>query len=199
MADIIDLGNGRVAACLGDVSGKGVGAAMLMAAAQTQLRAALRTEQDLGAAVRTLNREVLSRMTATGEFISLWVGVIDAAAATLSYIDAGHGYWLRRCGSETRQGPQPQYVPLGIEDAEAYEAVTIKLQPGDRIVIMSDGVAEQTNPAGEQFGVDRALAVVTAAASERDDVANLLRSLGSFAETDAWGDDVTVLSIGTGG
>ncbi|MBS0196691.1 MAG: SpoIIE family protein phosphatase [Planctomycetes bacterium] len=199
LADIIDLGNGRVAACLGDVSGKGVGAAMLMAAAQTQLRAALRTEQDLGAAVRTLNREVLSRMTAAGEFISLWVGVIDAAAATLSYIDAGHGYWLLRCGAETRQGPQPQYVPLGIEDSEAYEAVTIKLQPGDRIVIMSDGVAEQTNPAGEQFGVDRALAVVTAAASERDDVANLLRSLGSFADTEAWGDDVTVLSIGTGG
>ena len=65
-----------MAACLGDVSGKGVGAAMLMSAAQTQLRATLRHESDPARAVELLNREVVSRLLTDG-FISLWTGSID--------------------------------------------------------------------------------------------------------------------------
>lgn len=199
LADIIDLGNGRIAACLGDVSGKGVGAAMLMAAAQTQLRAALRDEPDLSVAVTKVNREVVTRL-ADGEFISLWVGVIDAAASTLTYVDAGHGYWLHRSGEEIRRGPQPQFMPLGIEADEAYAANTIPLVPGDRVVVFSDGVVEQNGSAeGDQFKIEGAVQALGGATEEAADVAVLLSTLQQFAGSDALADDVTVMSIRFGG
>lgn len=198
LADVIDLGNGRVAACLGDVSGKGVGAAMLMAAAQTQMRALLRDEPDLGRAIIKLNREVVSRLV-SGEFISLWVGVIDSVRHTLTYLDAGHGYWIHRSKGSLIRGPQPQFMPLGIEAEEAYEASTILLNPGDRITALSDGVAEQHGAANDAFrmeGIENVLRVTT---DENQDVHNLLSALEEFAGTDALADDVTVLSMRFGG
>lgn len=194
LADIIDLGHGRIAACLGDVSGKGVGAAMLMAAAQTQLRAALRHEPDLAAAVTKVNREVVTRL-ADGEFISLWAGIIDANAGTLSFVDAGHGYWLHRSGAEIRRGPQPQYIPLGIEAEEVYRTTTIPLAPGDRVIVLSDGVVEQHGADGDQFDFAGVIAALESATQESTDVSVLLTALQDFAGNQSLADDVTVLSI----
>lgn len=198
LADVIDLGGGRVAVFLGDVSGKGVGAAMLMAAAQTQLRAALRDEPDLAEAVSKVNREVVTRL-ASGEFISLWVGVIDGPARTLCYVDAGHGYWLSRSGTEVCRGPQPQCMPLGISADEDYRSTTVPLAPGDRIVVFSDGVVEQHGAdEGEQFRIEGAVAALAGAADELADVGEILRALQEYAGSESLADDVTVLSVSVG-
>ncbi|MEO1511595.1 MAG: FHA domain-containing protein, partial [Planctomycetota bacterium] len=83
----------RVAITLGDVAGKGAGASIVMAAAQSFCRAAFETEADPGAVVRRLNQFLCGR-TDAGTFLSLWVGVIDPANGELLYVDAGHGHWL---------------------------------------------------------------------------------------------------------
>jgi sigma-B regulation protein RsbU (phosphoserine phosphatase) len=194
LLDVIDLGNNRIAACLGDVSGKGVGAAMLMAAAQTQLRATLRQETDLAKAITQLNREVVSRLLTEG-FISLWAGVFDGNARTLTYVDAGHSYWALRRGGTVTAGPTPDCMPLGIEADEVYVSNTVELTQGDRVTVFSDGVAEQLSPNGVQFRMEGVVDALSHAADESFDVSMLYDSLRAFAGSEAFADDVTVLSV----
>lgn len=195
LLDVIDLGQGRVAACLGDVSGKGVGAAMLMSAAQTQLRATLRHDPDPARAVETLNREVVSRLLTDG-FISLWAGIIDAQAGTLTYVDAGHSYWtIRRDGERHVEGPSAEFLPLGVDANEAYRATVIDFRSGDRLTVFSDGVAEQPGADGTAFRIQGAIDAMAQAVDEAGDVAAIFAAMQSHAQTDAFADDVTVLSI----
>jgi sigma-B regulation protein RsbU (phosphoserine phosphatase) len=194
LVDVIDLGDDRVAACLGDVSGKGVGAAMLMAAAQTQLRATLRQETDLARAIMQLNREVVSRLMTDG-FISLWVGVIDTRANTLTFVDAGHSYWTLRTTESIVPGPAPECMPLGIDADEQYVARTLPFRPGDRITIYSDGVAEQLSPNGAQFRPEGVIEALRTCGNEAADVETLFETLRTFAGSDAFADDVTILSL----
>lgn len=195
LLDVIDLGHGRVAACLGDVSGKGVGAAMLMSAAQTQLRATLRHELDPARAVELLNREVVSRLLTDG-FISLWAGVIDAQAGTLTYVDAGHSYWtIRRAGQTHAAGPVAEFMPLGVDANEAYRATTITFGEGDRLTVFSDGVAEQPGPHGLTFRTQGAIDAMAAAADEAADVESIFAAMRAHAQSEAFADDVTVLSL----
>jgi len=194
LVDVIDLGDGRVAACLGDVSGKGVGAAMLMAAAQTQLRATLRQETDLAKAIMQLNREVVTRLMTDG-FISLWAGVIDSTAQTLTFVDAGHSYWALRSNGTITAGPTPDYMPLGIDANEQYIARTVPFMPGDRVTVYSDGVAEQLSATGAQFRPEGVIEALRNCAHEAADVQTLYESLRTFAGSDAFADDVTILSL----
>ncbi|MCX5688508.1 MAG: SpoIIE family protein phosphatase [Planctomycetota bacterium] len=194
LVDVIDLGNDRVAACLGDVSGKGVGAAMLMAAAQTQLRATLRQETDLARAIMQLNREVVSRLMTDG-FISLWAGVIDTRANTLTFVDAGHSYWALRTTDSLAVGPAPECMPLGIDADEQYVARTMPFHPGDRLTVYSDGVAEQLSPNGAQFRPEGVIEALRNCGDEAADVEILFETLRTFAGSDAFADDVTILSL----
>jgi len=194
LVDIVDLGGGRVAACLGDVSGKGVGAAMLMAAAQTQLRATLRTQRDVAKAINELNREVVTRLMTEG-FISLWVGVFDATTSELTFVDAGHSYWVVRTNGEVAAGPTADCMPLGIDADEEYTARIIKLAPGDRVTVFSDGVVEQMNQTGTQFRMEGIIEALGPCEDEQADASRLLEALHTFAATDALADDVTVLAM----
>jgi serine phosphatase RsbU (regulator of sigma subunit)/pSer/pThr/pTyr-binding forkhead associated (FHA) protein len=195
LLDVIDLGEGRVAACLGDVSGKGVGAAMLMSAAQTQLRATLRHESDPARAVELLNREVVSRLLTDG-FISLWTGIIDVRTDTLTYVDAGHSYWtIRRAGGTHVAGPTADFLPLGVDADEAYRATTIEFHEGDRLSVFSDGVAEQPGVDGSAFRTQGAIDAMAGATDEIADVDAIFAAMRTHAQAEAFADDVTVLSV----
>lgn len=193
LVDVVDLGDGRVAACLGDVSGKGVGAAMLMAAAQTQLRSTLRIQRDVAKAIIDLNREVVTRLLSDG-FISLWVGVFDSNTNQLTYVDAGHSYWVLRTNAEVAAGPTAENLPLGIDGDEIYQSRTIQLSAGDRVTIFSDGVVEQLNQNGAMFKMDGVLDTLRPCGDQQQDAVQLMQTLRTFAATDALSDDVTVLA-----
>ena len=195
LLDVIDLGLGRIAACLGDVSGKGVGAAMLMSAAQTQLRATLRHESDPAKAVELLNRELVSRRLTDG-FISLWTGIVDVHAGTLTYVDAGQSYWtIRRAGQLHEAGPSADFLPLGVDANESYRATTIDFRQGDRLTVFSDGVAEQPGADGSLFRTQGAIQAMAAASDEAADVDAIFAAMKAHAEADVFADDVTVLSV----
>jgi serine phosphatase RsbU (regulator of sigma subunit)/pSer/pThr/pTyr-binding forkhead associated (FHA) protein len=206
--DVIDLGseNGvqRVGVLLGDVSGKGVPAAILMATAQTHLHVALLEGRDPARAVRAVNKHICKHM-ASNKFISLWIGVFTArpdGTGSLSYIDAGHGYWLLTRGDKPPlRTESATSIPLGIDPTGEFEAVTLELSPGQRVIVFSDGVVEQPsggssdgNPGG-MFGVEGAIAAITGSANEQHDVDRIFDAVLKHAAGPNLADDTTVASV----
>jgi sigma-B regulation protein RsbU (phosphoserine phosphatase) len=196
--DVIDLPDRRVAVLLGDVAGKGIGAAILMATAQTHLNASLRSHPDPAEAVAEVNRYLCTHV-AQNKFISLWLGVFDPVNRSVAFVDAGHGHWLLAGGGpgarDIRRVDSIGGLPLGIEHDYVYQTEQITLEPTDRLVIFSDGVVEQPSPDGAMFNLDRAIAALEPATTETEDVAQLFDAVVRYAQTDSLSDDTTVASV----
>ena len=106
--DVVPLDDHRLAVCIGDVTGEGAGAAILMAASQAHMHAVLVSGGGPEAALVRTNHYLAAR-SAADKFVSMWIGVFDARAGTLRYADAGHGYWfVRRASGETELGARPR-------------------------------------------------------------------------------------------
>ncbi len=196
--DFVSLPDDRVAVLVGDVSGKGVGAAILMAAAQSFLHATLVRYGDPGEAVTQLNRYVAQR-SALNRFLSLWVGVIDVASSHLSYVDAGHGHWLRRRADGTVWIPdRPTGLLVGIEEESQYKSHVTELVPGERIILFSDGVVEQPDLNGNQFGMSQVVEIVSGNGTPLQDIETIITRLQSFAERPQLADDTTIVSVAFG-
>ena len=194
--DVVELPDGRVAAFLGDVTGKGVGASLLMATAQTRLNFALTQFGDVAQAVREVNR-FLTAHTAEELFVSLWVGLFNPRDRTVTFVDAGHGWWLVRPREGRAAAPDSEGgLLLGVSAAAEYEADTITLEPGSRVVVFSDGVIEQPGQGGEQFGRERAIEALSVSEHPVADVEALFEAVLKYRGEFPQADDVTVASIG---
>lgn len=151
--DIVPLGEGKLAVALGDVTGKGISASVLMTATQGFLHAALEQHHDVAKAVNALNRFVSPRCPDT-RFVTLWVGLLDTGSNTLTYVDAGHGYAAmahpdgRFLLLTSELGP-----PIGIDGEFVYEQLTVPLLPGAIVLVVSDGIIEQPAPQPDITGV----------------------------------------------
>jgi len=194
--DIMRLEGGRVGFCIGDVTGQGMGAAILMTAVQASLRAALARYGEPGQAVCDVNRYIVER-SAAHMFATLWVGVFDASDGVLSVVDAGHGHWFKRAGGAPPEpGPRPGGPMIGIDAAFTYTAERIAMAPGDRVVLYSDGIVEHRGGAdGDQFGLERLVAAVRDAASPTDDVDLAMTSLREYIGVRGLEDDTTIASV----
>jgi sigma-B regulation protein RsbU (phosphoserine phosphatase) len=162
--DVFHVSEDRTALVLGDVSGKGISAALLMALIHGAIHSVswTRSTQDHVNASRQLNT-LLCQKTATERFTSLFWGFFDPQRSTIQYINAGHlpPYLLRKTDNqiETRRleigGPVMGLLPgANFQQGEEFVA------PGDLLVAFSDGVVEATSDAGEEFGDKRLLAVI---------------------------------------
>ncbi|MFM9958577.1 MAG: SpoIIE family protein phosphatase [Phycisphaerales bacterium] len=193
--DIVEMPGGKVGMFLGDVAGKGAAAAIVMAMAQTHLRDVLSAGLGAQQAVGSLNRYIAPR-NREGQFITLWLGVIDPAAHTLEVIDAGHGYWGIRPpdGGAAYQPPYESHLVVGIEPEYDYTSSMVEFKPGCRVMACSDGVIEQNNPSGEQFGRELALGCFSETTTPEHDVEEMVKRVLDYAATDALSDDVTVAS-----
>jgi len=196
--DVIDLGDGRLAVALGDVSGKGVEASVLMTATQGFLHAALQEHAEPAKAVAAANRFVTPRRPES-RFVTLWVAVLDPTAGRISYVDAGHGY-AALIGDDTFTqlglGGGP---PLGVIDDYPYTAVTLALPPVGRLLIVSDGVVEQPAPTAgtgdrNEFRMTGVQNCVTQA-NEADDITSLFAALISHAGSTQLADDATAVCV----
>ena len=161
--DLLDLGDGRLAVALGDVSGKGVAAGVLMTATQGYLNALLGGGESPAAAARRLTRFVHPRRP-SNRFVTLWVGLFDRAAGKLTYVDAGHGLAiLSRAsanGGQCHELTGGGGLPIGIEADGDYEETTVDFAAGDAALIVSDGIVEQpadgnTFEDRDEFGLKR--------------------------------------------
>ena len=191
--DVVPLADGRVAISLGDVSGHGAASAMLMAAAQSQLNAQIRATLDPAAAVSGLNRS-LGERSLGGRFVSLWLGVFSPDG-TVEFVDAGHGYWFHRSGNELLASKGGTAIPAGIDPETVYHSSTIKLVPGDRIILYSDGILDERNNASEPFGNTRLEHALQPCRGCDSDVIEIFKAIARFADGAPPSDDATAASV----
>jgi sigma-B regulation protein RsbU (phosphoserine phosphatase) len=155
------LPDGRLALLVGDVSGKGVSAALLMANVQATLRARLPLETDLATLAEGLDREI-DKTTPRGVYFTLFIGILEIDGRTLRYVNAGHNpqFVLRGDGGIvplTSTG-----LPIALFPEHGYREASIDINPGDLLFFYTDGLVETENETGEMFGAERLQALLTA-------------------------------------
>jgi serine phosphatase RsbU (regulator of sigma subunit) len=180
------LEDGQLDLTVADVMGKGLGPGLVMATVRAVLRAA---PAELGPAARVrLAAEFLSLEAGDeGLFVTLFHGRLDLATGVLRYVDAGHGYGaVRRAGGELVQLSE-RSLPAGIWPDEEFVEGTVRLEPGDALVVYSDGLVETEERTGDlsEYAED-----LEEAADAREMVWRLMRHL-----PDRLQDDVTVLAL----
>jgi serine phosphatase RsbU (regulator of sigma subunit) len=202
--DIIPLSDTRLAVAVGDVSGKGVSASVLMTATQGFLHAALQEAKDLGAAVTDVNRFVNPRRPES-RFVTMWVGMFDSEAGTLSYVDAGHSYaLLKRKDGTFQQLDEGGGLPIGVDEDAQYHAEQVQISAGDVVVVVSDGIIEQfgivsadAGPSRKQFEVEGLQKSISQPAA--DEVAELFKAVVAHAGSEHLSDDATAVLVRWGG
>ena len=190
------LPGGEVALLVGDVSGKGVGAALLMANVQATLRARLPLEQDLAQLADALDRD-LERNTPPEVYLTLFVGIVDTAKRELRYVNAGHNpqFVLRANGGFERMSSTGR--PLGLLAGAGYEEVKLPLEEGDILFFYTDGMVEAEDERGDFLGADRLEAAL--ASTPRGNVDGVLvhveARVRAFRGKAELSDDATMMAL----
>ncbi|MFO7949778.1 MAG: GAF domain-containing SpoIIE family protein phosphatase [Candidatus Fermentibacteraceae bacterium] len=198
--DVIPLQDGRVALAIADVSGKGAAAALLMSALQATLHTLLRRPAPANEIVGMLNEETCRRMP-EDKFITFFLAVLEPRTGRLAYCCAGHDPpLLVRCDGATEQLTSGGLV-LGVLPGADYAAGSAAMDPGDLLVMFTDGVTEtmeeKEGDEVSEFGRDRLARTMVHHRSEssREVFATLLRVLDSFRGEATRTDDVTALIV----
>jgi len=167
--EFMALGENRLALTIGDASGKGLAAALMISNAQSSLRTAtFFTGNDLAAAVSAVNRQVHA-CSFEDRYATLFHGVFDGASGELRFVNAGHNLpvVMRRDGSVSWL--QTGGAPVGMFPDWKYEEGAVRLKRGDLVLAYTDGVIEAENPSGEEWGVDGLLRAVAGNREARAD------------------------------
>ncbi len=194
--DFIPQHDGKMLVALGDVSGKGTAAALLMSSVHAAIHAQVAAKTSLYEMVKSVN-QYLAENTPTNRFVTLFVAVLDPQTGTLQYINAGHNPPLvGRIGGQVEQLESGGF-PLGILPMADFEVGEINLEAGESLVIYSDGVSEANNLQEEEFGMERLVQVVnrnlnSSAAGMRDKIES---ALSAFTKTAAPNDDITLVIV----
>ncbi|MBM4020513.1 MAG: GAF domain-containing protein, partial [Planctomycetes bacterium] len=193
--DWIELPGGNWGIAVGDVAGKGVPAAILMASVRTALRAKAEHIYALDHILDHVNRG-LAADTEASEFVTLFYGVLDSQARRLTYCTAGHEppVLVRQGGMQRLAVGGPL---LGVSPKARYPFEAIDLKGGDMLFVFSDGAFDATSPQGERFGRPRLLEAIRrhAAGGAQQAVDAILADIQQFAGPGPRADDITLLAV----
>jgi hypothetical protein len=153
LVDYLRTGSGHVGIALGDVAGKGLGAALLMAKLQATLRAIVSDHPDLEHLGRRLNA-VLVQDGLANRYATLFYAEVEPGGGALRYLNAGHNPPLLARWSGIEELGASSY-PLGMLEDVDYRQGELELRPGEMLIAYSDGLTEARNAAGEEFGIER--------------------------------------------
>jgi len=198
----VPLGPGRLAFSVGDVAGKGVAAALLMAKLSSDVRFCLLTETELTKAINKLNDLVYLSAGKMDRFITLAGAILDSTNHVVTIVNAGHVMpMMYRASTGVLEDAMPKEaggLPMGIMDGGTYESYQMSPQPGDCLLLFSDGVTDAVNIRGEQFhlkGVNAALkgetGLTASAVGER-----IVKAVKLFAAGRDQADDITLMCVG---
>jgi PAS domain S-box-containing protein len=199
--DYIPLIDGGLGIVVGDVSGHGVGPALLMAETRAYLRALARSHAKVGDILTRAN-EVLAPDIEDGRFITLLLARLDPRTRQFEYASAGHttGYVLNAAGRVKFALPSLS-IPLGVlPDGEFSASEPMALEAGDLVLLFTDGVVEARSPDDVGFGIQRALDIVRVYRADpaRLIVANLYHAVRAFTQNTPQNDDITAVVVRVG-
>jgi sigma-B regulation protein RsbU (phosphoserine phosphatase) len=191
------LTDGDLALLVGDVSGKGVGAALLMANIQASLRTRLALGQDLAAIAREIDIDIEGN-TPGPVYATLFVGMLNPATRVLRYVNAGHNqqYVLRRNGSLEEMSSSG--LPVGLLAGHGYAETCVQLEAGDLLFFYTDGCVESENEQGEMFGAERLEKLLETSAGAEDLLARVEAAVKAFRGTAEPFDDATMMVVKVG-
>jgi serine phosphatase RsbU (regulator of sigma subunit)/pSer/pThr/pTyr-binding forkhead associated (FHA) protein len=194
--DYFDIAGGRLGFALGDVAGKGVPAALLAAMLQGIFCAQTLLDLPLPDMIANVNRSLAERGTGS-RFVTFFFGILDADG-NCTYTNAGHNPPLLLRVDGTMRELTEGGIVLGLFPQAQYEAGTIKLEPGDHLVLFTDGILEARNLANEEFGEQRVCDLLRL--NSRADTSTILRclqeALATFSANTPQHDDITMMVLG---
>ncbi|MEP6707974.1 MAG: SpoIIE family protein phosphatase [Pyrinomonadaceae bacterium] len=194
--DFIQRENGRLIVTLGDVSGKGTAAALLMSCLHAAVHAQAESHNTLVQTIGSVNRYLAENIPAN-RFITLFYAELEPKTGALAFLNAGHNPPLIVHSAGTMEQLAAGGLPLGIMPDADYRQGMTKLLYGDVLVIYSDGVSEAQSPSGEEFGATRLYDVVSrnldaSAAGIRDRIES---ALTKFSQGTPAADDITLVIV----
>jgi serine phosphatase RsbU (regulator of sigma subunit)/ketosteroid isomerase-like protein len=192
--DFLKLSKGRLGILVGDATGKGVPAALVMASARSMLRALARASNSPGDVLRRVNDALVADIPAN-MFVTCFYAILDPETGSLTYANAGHDLPYLWHGGDWEE-LRARGMPLGLRPAMSYEQKEVMLEPRDSALLYSDGLVEAHDPQGEMFGFPRLRGLVAEHGEERSLGDFLLQKLYSFVG-EGWEqeDDITLLTL----
>ncbi len=181
--DFVEFSATRIGVALGDVSGKGVPASLLMANILAAFRVLATPERSPSEVVSALNRQ-LARSTTPDRYATFIYGQLDADNLRFTFCNAGHNYPLVRWPDGSVRFLEHSDMVLGVLEEADYSTWETELLPGSCLVLYTDGVTEAFNPEGEEYGEERLLELVAewgggSASSLRDRILEAIREFGA--------------------
>jgi serine phosphatase RsbU (regulator of sigma subunit)/pSer/pThr/pTyr-binding forkhead associated (FHA) protein len=198
----VPLGANRLAFSVGDVAGKGVAAALLMAKLSSDVRYCLLSEPDLPKAIAKLNDLVYQSAGQMDRFITLAGGVLDGIDHMVTIVNAGHVMpLLYRGATSSLEDAMPKEtggLPMGIVDGQTYDAHRLPLAPGDCLLLFSDGVPDAVSVRGDSFGLKGIPAALKGEGrlTARGLGERIVKAVKLHAAGRAQADDITLMCVG---
>jgi sigma-B regulation protein RsbU (phosphoserine phosphatase) len=195
--DLIPLGPDCMGVVVGDVSGKGMPAALLMALVASLLRAEAVRGGSPEEVLRIVNRHLLSR-NARSMFVTILYGVLHRDTRAFEFVRAGHELPLvLDAAGQTLTPERGRGHPLGLFPNPALDAQTVTLPPGGTLLLYTDGVTEAMDASSELFGPERIAAAVrdNPAATAQELCEQLIRAVTDYHGATSQADDITLLAV----
>jgi len=188
---------------IGDVAGKGVPAALLMAKVSSDARFCLLTETKPAEVVYRLN-ELMQEAGLLDRFVTLALGLLDPVEHNCVFVNAGHfpPIIYRKASGKIEESTSRDVAgyPLGVADGIPFEAVTVPVEPGDVLIQFTDGVVEAQDKQGKEFGFERVMAALAAGpCTPQPMVQRLVAAVKQHALGCKQHDDITVVCFGRNG
>jgi serine phosphatase RsbU (regulator of sigma subunit)/predicted ester cyclase len=192
--DFLEFPDGRLGLVVGDATGHGMPAALVMATTRGMLRAVVQTLESPGEVLARVN-EALVADVPPSTFVTCFYGILDPKSGHLAYANAGHDLPYRWHGGAAEE-LRARGMPLGLMPAMGYEEKEITLKRGEGVLFYSDGLVEAHDPHYEMFGFPRLRALLADHGEERSLVGFLMEELSSFTGQ-SWEqeDDITLMTL----
>ncbi len=194
--DVWSLPNGQIAFVVGDVSGKGLGAAMVMTNLQAALRTTMTFCSELAEAAEHVNRHLCQNLR-DDMFVTLFLGTFDPLENKLSYVNSGHIQPIvMRPGQDAQPLNGEVNIPLGIFD-QPIKMVVETLPPGSKLVVVTDGITEAPSPDGSRFEMEGLAKTITESGAESAQqlVSAIIQKVVDYRQTMAQQDDITIFTL----
>ncbi len=201
--DFIEIDNEHLGIAIADVSGKGIGGAMMMSVCQGVLRTRSQQEQSPASMLSELNR-VLSHNLADDMFITMIYMVLNTKTRKLTFARAGHEMPLLCCGPHGIRHPKLLDSPgiaIGLAEAEIFDSIiadrSIQLEPGDSVILYTDGITEARNADNEEWGVETLTDLIRTSPDDTPErmIGAIRKKLTKYVGAQEQYDDMTLIAL----